>query len=217
MTSEPEDAAAGTGLQAAGNPDETELDHEQEEENDRPGTKHMRYVAARVFDLYQHMPGKSIGILVRSNKAIRPLLFALWELNVPASGEGGNPLTDDPAVNAVLAAFTLADHPGHQVAAFHLAHSPLGAKLGLQSTGRDHVQKVSAQLRRTLLTEGYAATVSRWRKELAQDCGERSLQRLAQLVELAQSFEPDAGLRPQRLWNMCSNHGCRLQPSRRCG
>ncbi len=159
---------------------------------------HIQYVAGRVRALHERLRGQSIGILVRGNKMIRPLLFALGEQGVPASGEGGNTLTDDPAVNAVLAAFTLADHPGDQVAAFHVRHAPLGRVVGLTGLDKQMVERVSGELRQQLITQGYAETITAWSRQMAAHCGERSLQRLAQLVELADAFEPEASLRPSR-------------------
>ena len=170
----------------------------QEEDVEPLTDTHRRYVAQRVQELYEKLGGRSVGILVRSNKVIRPLLFALGELGVPASGEGGNTLTDDPAVNAILAAFTLADHPGDQVAAFHLAHCPLGEILGLHTHQGPQVERVSAVLRRTLLTQGYARTLTDWARQLAPASNPRSVQRMSQLVELADDFEPDVSLRPSR-------------------
>ncbi len=159
---------------------------------------HVQYVAVRVHELYEQLQGQSIGILLRGNKMIRPLLFALWEKGVPASGEGGNTLTDDPAVNAVLAAFTLADHPGDAVAAFHVQHSPLGAVVGLTALETRTVERVSSELRHIILTQGYAETITAWSRQMATNCGQRSMQRLEQLAALADAFEPDVALRPGR-------------------
>ncbi len=157
-----------------------------------------QFIAQRVDAIARAAPGRTIGILTATNGCVRRLIFALRRLGMNASGEGGGPLTDDPAVNAVLAALTLADHPGDTIASFHVVTSPLGAVLGLVSTRADEVQRVVAGIRRSLLSEGYARTLVRWARALALSCSARSVQRLGQLVELADRYEPDLSLRPGR-------------------
>lgn len=78
-----------------------------------------------VVNLHQSSPRTTIGILVRTNAELGPLMHALREKGVDASQEGGNPLTDSAAVELILSAVHLADHPGDRVAYFHLMNSPL--------------------------------------------------------------------------------------------
>ena len=60
------------------------------------------------------------------------LIYALRrDHGIDASEEGGNPLTDSPAVQLLLSVLALADHPGDTAARFHVAHSPLAEPLGL--------------------------------------------------------------------------------------
>ena len=73
---------------------------------------------------------------MRKNDSVARLIYELRQLDVPASEEGGNPLTDSAAVNVVLSALRLADHPGDTVARFHLANSPLGPALGCSRLSR---------------------------------------------------------------------------------
>ena len=88
-------------------------------------------MAGYIKQLSAQMPGRSIGVLVRSRAKGRTLIHALRELGVPAAEEGGNPIGSTPAVAAVLSAIQLADHPGDSVSRFHVANSPLGEVLGL--------------------------------------------------------------------------------------
>ena len=59
---------------------------------------------AKIQQLNEALPeSKSIGVLVRKNAEIGEIIFRLRQLGIPASEEGGNPLTDSAAVEVVLA------------------------------------------------------------------------------------------------------------------
>lgn len=163
----------------------------------------LDWAAERVRELHGRAPWASIGVLLRRNDDVRQLLFRLGKLGVPASGEGGATIVDEPAVEAILAALTLADHPGSSIAAFHVAHTPLGAELHPAFTaggvpGDDACREVSADVRARLSGEGYGAIVAEWARLLAPHCDRRGALRLAQLVQLAEAWDADAagGLRP---------------------
>lgn len=93
--------------------------------------------AERVAALRRAWPSASVGVLVRANKMMAPLLEALRARGVAASGEGSNPLTDAEGVRWILSWLHLADHPGDEAAAFHLASSPLAAAARLVPTPED--------------------------------------------------------------------------------
>ncbi|MFW6058868.1 MAG: UvrD-helicase domain-containing protein [Phycisphaeraceae bacterium] len=176
-----------------------------DDEPDDPDTAtigtHERFVAQQIAELRRVAPGRSIGVLVRRRSAAATMLYELRRLGMDASGEGGHPVTDIPAVTAVLAALTLADHPGDKVAAFHVVNSPVGEMLGLADAfDRRAVRDVAQRVRRRLIAEGYAETLSDWVAQLAPSCDARSLARLSQLIELAERYEADAAqpLRPGR-------------------
>ncbi|MHC4993444.1 MAG: UvrD-helicase domain-containing protein [Planctomycetota bacterium] len=173
----------------------------------------LRYTARRIKEIARQAPGKSIGVLLRQNSKgqIARLIYELASDKdggpLAASEEGGNPLTDSPAVNLVLSLLTLADHPGHSAALFHVAHSPLGPLVGLKpelvsvKIGRDHptpprVIRVAAQIRAELLDKGYAEAIEPWRRALEPHSNRHDSVRLAQLVELAHRYDADATLRP---------------------
>ncbi len=90
-----------------------------------------RFAADEVARLHREAPGRSIGVLVRRNATLARIIFELSARGIDASEEGGNPLSDSPAVELVLSLVTLADHPGHTAARFHVAQSPLGPLVGL--------------------------------------------------------------------------------------
>lgn len=131
--------------------------------------------------------------MVRTNAAVKRILLALQKQGVEASGEGGNAIDDDPAVEVVLCAMTLADHPGDTVAAFRVLHSPLAEGLGLANLGRAGV--ASERLRQALQQEGLAGVIARWSRLLAPQVTARSVRRLLQLVTLAERYDPQRTLR----------------------
>ncbi len=85
----------------------------------------------RVYGILEDAPLASVGVLVRRRKWIPELIHKLSEAGIAASDEGGNPLTDSAAVLHALSMLHLADHPGDLAAAFHVATSPLGPRVGL--------------------------------------------------------------------------------------
>lgn len=162
---------------------------------------HECFVAEQIAALRRSAPDCSIGVLVRRRSAAATLLYELRRLGIDASGEGGHPVTDIPAVTAVLAALTLADHPGDKIAAFHVANSPVGEMLGLADAfNANAVRDTATRIRRMLIEVGYAETLSNWIIKLAPACDARGLTRLNQLIELAERYETDTAqpLRPRR-------------------
>lgn len=150
----------------------------------------------RIRQLRRDAPGRSIGVLSRGNEQIGKLIFMLRQAGIEASEEGGNPLTDSAAVETILSAITLCDHPGDTIARFHLATGPLAELLELESD--HHVQSAEAgraagavaeRLRRQLLERGYGATVEKLARSIAGHCTTRELTRLQQLVEQAWNYD----------------------------
>ncbi len=157
----------------------------------------LEFAARRIAELAAQCPGKSIGVLVRRNRAVAELIYLLRSKHqLQASQEGGNPLTDSAAVQLVLSLVKLADHPGDLPARFHVAASPLAGSVGLADHA-DHAAAVAlaARLRRQFLDEGYGRTVYGWLGPLSVRCGQRDLDRLIQLVELAYAFDRRATAR----------------------
>lgn len=189
-STKPPDSAATTSEKT---PDENEQDNESD---DATPTSHEQFVAEHIRQLTQDAPERSVGVLVARNSSVRLMIDLLSKLGVHASGEGGNPLTDDPAVNVVLAALTMADHPGDSAAAFAVLHSPLAEVVGLKSLDERHVAAIARHIRDMLATRGYAPLLADWTTKLAGTCDRRNLMRLTQLVDLADAYDPLATLRP---------------------
>ncbi len=165
-----------------------------EDESQREVT--LRNAAERIAELVAQAPGRSVGVLMRRNDGVARVIYELRKLDVPASEEGGNPLTDSAAVNVALSLLRIADHPGDTVARFHVAHSPLGAVVGLDDYRDDAAaRQVSLEIRRTLVQLGYGATIQGWTQALAPHCSRRELSRLEQLVQAAYDYNATATLR----------------------
>jgi ATP-dependent exoDNAse (exonuclease V) beta subunit len=119
------------------------------------------------------------------------MIYELRKRGIEASEEGGIALTDSAAVELMLSLFTLADHPGHSIASFHLKNSVLKPHL-TSPGGREALSK---KLRHDLFADGYGKFSAFWSKRIAPSCNHRDLSRLQQLVEKAYDFEPRSSLR----------------------
>ncbi len=157
----------------------------------------LQAAADLVAELAAKHPDRSIGVLTRSNDAVAKLIFELHHLDVPASEEGGHPLTDSVAVRLLLSLLLLADHPGDRIARFHVATSPLGPAFQFGDFQSDSAAAQLAEfLRRRLLCDGYGPCFAEWSKLLANHGSSRDRVRLDQLVKLADGYQPSATLRP---------------------
>ncbi|MHC5113237.1 MAG: UvrD-helicase domain-containing protein [Planctomycetota bacterium] len=161
----------------------------------------LEAAADLVHELYEQDPRRRIGVLVRGNATVGRLLFELGPTRrkVPAAGRGGGSLVDAAAVNTLLDALRLADHPDHTVAAFNVAHGPLGTVLGYDAScfaDHDRRRGVSRRLRRRLLDRGYAGTLLELAEGITPACDERERQRVLQLIDLAERADAEPPLRP---------------------
>jgi len=154
---------------------------------------HEDFVARRIAQIAASVGGRSIGVLVATNRSATSLIDCLQRLNVNASAEGRTPIVGDPAVDVVLAALKIVDHPGDTAAAFHVLNSPLAPILGLRSIDCNDVARVAQAVRFDLFARGYADVIAEWTRRLAPSCEARSALRLTQLVELADKFAAAGG------------------------
>ncbi len=159
--------------------------------------KLLARAAELVRELREEAPGFGIGVLTRENKAVTRLIHELRRLGIEASEEGGNPLTDSPAVASVLALLHLSDHPDDRIARYHVAKTPVGEAVGYRDPGDGGgARRLAQRFRERLLRDGYGATLNDLAGRLLPACGERDRRRLMQLVELAYRYDPRATLRP---------------------
>jgi ATP-dependent exoDNAse (exonuclease V) beta subunit len=155
-----------------------------------------RRAAERVKALRDAAPGRTIGVLTRRNGTVARIMLELRTLGIHASEEGGNPLTDSPAVAAVLALLRMADHPGDRVARFHVASTPVGRVAGVEDFADDAaVRRAARRVRTRLLEHGYGRTLEELARDLAAECSARDRRRMAQLVELGRRYDARATLR----------------------
>jgi len=146
----------------------------------------------------EQAPHRTVGVLCRTNDAVRRMIDELRSRDVRASEEGGNPLTDSAAVLLVLSLLRMADHPGDSTACFHVANSPLSQAWELDARdphNRERAATAAARIREQLLTRGYGAFIHEQATHLAPACDEREMSRLRQLVDLAYAYQPWATLR----------------------
>ncbi|MGL6196108.1 MAG: UvrD-helicase domain-containing protein [Thermoguttaceae bacterium] len=99
----------------------------------------LKYAIQRISELHHESPGAEIGVLVRRNQTVSKIINGLKRLGIDASEEGGNPLTDSPAVEMILSVLTFADHPGDSVARFHVKNGPLAGILS------ENVESISTE------------------------------------------------------------------------
>ncbi len=157
----------------------------------------LNYAAELIGELHRQEPRASIGVLVRTNKVVSFLIAALRQLKIPASGEGGTPLTDTAPVNALLALFKMADHPGDRLARYHVAKTPVGEVVEYPNhQAGAAANRLARRIRGRLMRNGYGATLDGWVRELESACDERERARLLQLVELGFRWDGQRTLRP---------------------
>ncbi|MDP6850732.1 MAG: UvrD-helicase domain-containing protein, partial [Planctomycetota bacterium] len=158
----------------------------------------FRIAADRAEELQEKHSGASIGILVRRNASGNRIIKLLQDRGIPASGEGGNPLTDSKTVLSVLALLHLADHPGDSAAAFHVGSSFLAQEYNLstEAQSEEKLIKVAKRTRRETQEKGFGAWTEGILKLAEQnELSEWDRQRMQQFIDLAYSYETKAGLR----------------------
>jgi ATP-dependent helicase/nuclease subunit A len=166
-------------------------------------TLRLQRAADMVAELYaRHREDKRIGVLCRTNAAVSRVLFELGPTRrkVPATGRGGGPLIDAPAVNAILDLLRVAEHPDHSAAAFNVLTSPLGPVVGLVAKESPPEQvglrrRVAARIRRQIASDGLARAIQGWVRAIASAVDERQYRRCMQLIQLAQIFDERRSLR----------------------
>lgn len=175
----------------------------------------LEYAAQRVRAIRDRSPVATIGVLVRKHNRIPHLIHALEKLDVEASEEGGNPVTDAAGVGAAASLLWMADHPGDSAARYHVATSPIGAVVGLTDPrDAEGGERVAAELRRRLSRDGYAPTLGAILNDCAASLDERGFDRFCQLIDLAQQFEEEAGTRPAEFVRLVQTRGVE-EPGRR--
>ena len=151
------------------------------------------FAAEQIAELVARHPDRSIGVLVRTNKIVNEMIFNLSAVGVKASEEGGNPLMDSAAVGLIASLLHLVDHPGDQVALFHVLNSPLHQLFWQQELSWDqiepeHVGASLQRIRQQIGDRGLAVAIEQWANLLRPQCTPREFSRLNQLVTMAFAY-----------------------------
>ncbi len=142
--------------------------------------------AARIAaSINEQSPESSVGVLMRTNHGVAQVIYLLERLGVEVSQEGGNPLTDSAAVELVLSALMMADHPGDRRWEFHVMGSPLA----------ETPQVEADKIRQYAEDHGIAETVEFLAGALSGHCDPRETLRLKQLTHLAIEYQRNAAPR----------------------
>jgi len=160
-----------------------------------------------VREIYDASFQPTIGILVRKNEALEPIVAALRQAGLPVSQEGHNPVTASPAVQMILNVLRVADHPTDSAAALRVATSPL--KNSVDRMVRDpvddeaqYLRELSYQLRRRLLNRGYGDVIRELANDLAPHVPAEEHFWLEKLIEISSLYDdrPTARVRDFLTW-----------------
>jgi ATP-dependent exoDNAse (exonuclease V) beta subunit len=163
----------------------------------KDGESVSQRVAQMVQGLVSKYPQASIGILVRSNKAVSDIIEAFSQLSehLEVSEEGGNPLTDSAAVRVLLSLLKYLEHPGDTLARFHIEQAGVATMLGVPATDQlELLTDWQLALRNLLLASGYGSCLTIWAQQIKPLFPERDRIRLDQLADLAYRFDAQRGL-----------------------
>lgn len=167
-----------------------------------------RTVADRVQEICKESRNATVGVLVRANSRIAPLIHLLIDRDIDASEEGGNPLSDAPAVAVAASLLHLGDHPGDTACRYHVSTSPLGEVVGLASHDDDRAASgVAAKIRSRCADRGCAHTLAWLYEKACADMTDRERSRFEQLIELAESFDGSGATRPSELARIIRSRG----------
>ena len=159
----------------------------------------------RIRKLHENLPPHhTIGVLFRTNAGVADMIFRLQRARIPASEEGGTSITDSAAVELVLSAIQLADHPNDDLARYHVSHSQLAGFFELepecqanQEQNKKAAESGAKRLRERLVVDGYGPTLEEMAKRLLPYCTRRETRRIRQLVRIAFATDREPGR-----WNL---------------
>ena len=131
-----------------------------------------------------------IGILVRTNESIAILIHMLAARGIASSEDGGNPLSNYSAVQLILSALSLIEHPDNSVAEFHVSHSPLAAQFGYATESSHGNIAVDASLifRQRIATNGFQSVLTELVLALEPHLDRLQFTRLEHLLVFADAF-----------------------------
>lgn len=133
----------------------------------------------------------SIGVLFRTNADVGRMISLLRALGVPASQDGGNPLSDSAAVELMLSLLHLADHPGDGVCAFHVDNSPLAEALPFSAASQPF--ELAAWFRQQVSRQGLGKAIEVIADQLADKLSWWDQYRLEQFIRAGYDYQASYG------------------------
>ena len=176
-----------------------------DDERDAPPKPWALAAADLVQEIAAEHPEWTIGVLTRKGRSAGTIISVLRGRGVYASAERGTALGDAPAVAAFAALLTLIDHPGHSIAAYLVAMSPVGRAVGIDSFRESPRSRHTIDtLRRHIADRGAADLGGHIMQQIAPALDDRGLRRFEQAVEMCQRFDSEPSLRltalAERIW-----------------
>lgn len=158
--------------------------------------------AAIAAKILRERPGRTIGILARTNALVADTIAKLKALGIPASDEGRATLLDSPAVAGVVAMLRLIDTPSDRISHFLVSRGPMAkvtglAKLEERAEAAEDAIAFAADWRGRIADRGLAPVLNDVLARLReQGLSPNDADRLARVVAIAESF---ADAPPERL------------------
>ena len=158
--------------------------------------------AAIAAKILRERPGRTIGILARTNALVADTIAKLKALGIPASDEGRATLLDSPAVAGVVAMLRLIDTPSDRISHFLVSRGPMAkvtglAKLEERTEAAEDAIAFAADWRGRIADRGLAPVLNEVLARLReQGLSPNDADRLARVVAIAESF---ADAPPERL------------------
>ena len=158
--------------------------------------------AAIAAKILRERPGRTIGILARTNALVADTIAKLKALGIPASDEGRATLLDSPAVAGVVAMLRLIDTPSDRISHFLVSRGPMAkvtglAKLEERAEAAQDAIAFAADWRGRIADRGLAPVLNEVLARLSeQGLSPNDADRLARVVAIAESF---ADAPPERL------------------
>lgn len=147
---------------------------------------YLGIAAQEIAELTQNSTA-SVGVLFRTNADVGRMISLLRELGVPASQDGGNPLSDSAAVELMLSLIHFGDHPGDGTCAFHVGTSPLAAAFPYSIAGEPN--ECAHWLRSEVARKGLGQTLESIAEHVAPKLSWWDQHRLEQFIRAAYDYQ----------------------------
>lgn len=155
---------------------------ESYDDDDTQFTARAELVASRVLKLLADCPRATVGILVRRNSQITPIIAALEKRGVGAAYEGGDVLTECSCVDTAVQALQLAACSDDRVSAYRFRMSPFARVLRTDTCSDDDLATTVLYLVEDI---GVGGLLAMFRNACHAEMNQHSLDRFEQAIDLA--------------------------------